>query len=330
MNDTPRSTYARAGETWTTRQRVKNDVIYATARMTLFLAQRSPAWALRGLGCVAAWVARFLPSLRRQALANLGRAFPAAGDAERRRLWAENTRTLGRHLVDALLQTAGRAPIYYEVVLPADALDCLRNAGAPGRGVLFVSAHLGPWEQVARALAAADLDFMTVAREPYDTRFRRVYDALRTRHGVRMLYRGDAYAGIKMMRALGRGALLGMPSDLATRGPSIPARLFGHGVLAPVGVARLALRAGSAVVVGTVDGRAAPRYDDRGRRVLPVTVTRVSDLPEDATPAAEANLTQALLDALEARICGYPEGWLWMHPRFAQGSLPEIPPKQGT
>jgi Kdo2-lipid IVA lauroyltransferase/acyltransferase len=337
MNAGAQSPHARTGETWTTWQRRKNDVLFVAASAALSAAQRAPAALLQLLGFSVAQGTRLLAwPLRRRALANLGIAFPGLLPHQRRRLWKDNTRTLARHLVDAILQLGGRAPIYFDVHLTDEAKACLQAAREGGQGVLFVSAHLGPWEQVARALAAADIGFLTVAREPYDRRFRWVYEALRAQHGVRMLYRGDPGAGIQMMRCLRRGAVLGMPADLATRGPSLPAKFFGHPVLAPSGVARLSLRAGCAVVVGTVDGSGPAQYDDRGRRVLPITATRVELPPSALDPKseksadAEARLTQRLLDSLAARIATYPSGWLWMHPRFCRASSVLEPEKQGT
>lgn len=334
MNAGVNAPHARTGETWTAWQRRKNDVLFVAASSALAAARRAPTALLRLLGVGIAQGTRLLAwPLRRQALANLNIAFPGLQADERRKLWKENTRTLARHLVDAVLQLAGRAPLYFDVQLTEEARSCIEAARDGGQGVLFISAHLGPWEQVARALAAADIGFVTVAREPYDRRFRRVYEALREQHGVRMLYRGDPGAGIKMMRHLRRGAVLGMPADLATRGPSLPATFFGHPVLAPSGVARLALRARCAVVVGTVDGSGPAQYDAHGRRVLPITVTR---LPEPAAPKghgsadAEVHLTQCFLDSLAARIAAYPAGWLWMHPRFCRASPDSEPQKQGT
>ena len=53
------------------------------------------------------------------------------------------------------------------------------QARREGRGVLFPSAHLGPWERVAPSLVACGVPLVTLARESYDPRFSRLYERLR-------------------------------------------------------------------------------------------------------------------------------------------------------
>ena len=65
------------------------------------------------------------------------------------------------------------------------ALDTLRDALAEGRGMVFSSAHLGPWERVAASLVAAGLPLTAVAREAYDPRLTSIYDRLRGGRGSR-------------------------------------------------------------------------------------------------------------------------------------------------
>jgi lauroyl/myristoyl acyltransferase len=77
-----------------------------------------------------------------------------------------------------------------------------------------------------------------------------------------------------------------------------------------VGPARLALRTGAPVVVGTP----APN-DDAGIQV------RVARLPtSDLAPneAGVAELCQRVADALSDRIGALPTHWPWMHPSFRQ------------
>ena len=116
---------------------------------------------------------------------------------------------LGEHLGDAVAMLASARLVPIELDPCARAI--LEEARAEGRGVVFVSAHLGPWERVAGSLVAAGFPLTTIAREAYDPRLTALYDALRGPLGVRVVYRGAQSAAMGIVRALKRGDLLGVP-----------------------------------------------------------------------------------------------------------------------
>jgi KDO2-lipid IV(A) lauroyltransferase len=288
---------------WTRPQRAKNDAIYFAVRATLACCALLPAAALRALGRGLGRAAYlFFSRARRTALANLALARPDLTDDARRALARRAFVTLGAHLGDAVAMLRGHDP----APLAWDDADraVLDEARAEGRGVLFASAHLGPWERVAATLVAAGVPLVTLAREAYDPRLTRIYDRLRAPRGVRAIYRGRAGSAARIVRALRGGAVLGMPMDLASRVPSIDAPFLGHAARTAVGPARIALRAGVPVVVGTY----AP--GDR------VTMTRIPTADLAPGAAGERALTARINEALSARILAAPEAWVWMHERF--------------
>jgi len=181
----------------------------------------------------------------------------------------------------------------------------LAEALREGRGVLFVSAHLGPWERVAQTLVASGFPLTTVARESYDPRLTALYDRLRGSKGVASIYRGAAGAPLRMLRTLRSGGLLAMLMDLRSRVPSIEVPFLGAPAATPVGPARMACRTGAAIVVGT----AAPSPDGPQ---LTVTRLTIDDL------ASEADVTACINDELSKRILAMPEQWVWMHPRWSE------------
>jgi lauroyl/myristoyl acyltransferase len=99
--------------------------------------------------------------------------------------------------------------------------------------------------------------------------------------------------------------------DLRSRVPSIDAPFLGSPAPTAVGPARIALRTGAAVVVGTVARvKNATRPEE-----LEITMTRI-DIPPKTSGDAEQALTLALNSELSRRILAFPEGWVWMHPRW--------------
>lgn len=310
----------REGGRWSLAQRAKNDVLYLLAASAVALTSRLPSPLLRALGRglgTLAW--HTVRSARAIALRNHTRVFPSLAEAARRAELHAVYRALGEHLGDTVALLAPRRQLPTLPFLPG-AREVLDAAIAEGRGVLFASAHLGPWERVAGSLVASGVPITVVAREAYDPRLTRLYERLRDRRGVRTVYRGAAGAGIALVRVLRRGEVLGIPMDLASRVPSVDAPLLGHPAPTPVGPARIALRTGAAVVVGT----AAPRPAGHGGKVpeAPIDATvgievrriRTDDLAPDAD--GERALTARINAELGARILALPHGWVWMHDRW--------------
>ncbi|MFX8535407.1 hypothetical protein ABTM11_20295, partial [Acinetobacter baumannii] len=88
-----------------------------------------------------------------------------------------------------------------------------REALRGGRGVVFITAHLGPWERMAAVLVEAGFPVATVARESYDPRYTALYERLRAPRGVRSIYRGAPGAGRAIARELARGGAVGFLVD---------------------------------------------------------------------------------------------------------------------
>jgi KDO2-lipid IV(A) lauroyltransferase len=312
----------REGGRWTLTQRAKNGALWLVVSAAVGTLGRLPPRVLRRAGVALGRLAHLvLPSARRLAERNVALALPELDREARRALVARTYRTLGGYLGDAVAMLDPRRPVD-PLPFAGDARDVLDAAIAEGRGVLFASAHLGPWERVAATLVQCGLPFTAVAREAYDPRLTRLYDRLRGGRGLATIYRGAPGAGAALLRALRRGHVLGIPMDLASRVPSIEVPFLGHAARTPVGPARLALRTGAAVVVGVP----APTGGAPGD--LAIAVTRIPTRDLEATADGERILTTRINDAISSRIRALPEGWVWMHPRW--GPAQKTLEKPGT
>ncbi|HTQ48063.1 MAG TPA: lysophospholipid acyltransferase family protein [Polyangiaceae bacterium] len=297
----------REGGSWSAMQRTKNTAIWLLASAALAAARPLPPSVLRAIGRGLGLAAhRLAGRARRTALDNVSLALPHLDDRERRDLVERCFATLGTLLGEtvAMMRPGAIDPLPFA----PGALATFDGARAAGRGVLFVSAHLGPWERVAASLVAAGIPLVAIARESYDPRLSRIYERLRGRHGVDVIWRSRPGASARILRALRGGRVLGVPMDLRSRVSSCDAPFLGHPAPTPVGPARIALRTRSPVLVGTV----AP--DALG--ALQVTVSRIetSDVPADAHGAIE--LTRRINLELSSRILALPHAWVWMHDRW--------------
>jgi KDO2-lipid IV(A) lauroyltransferase len=300
----------REGGRWTLAQRAKNGVLWWLASLAIGTLGRLPPRALRCAGVALGRLAhRIVPGARLVAERNVALAFPELDRRARRDLVARTYRTLGAHLGDAvsMLDARRATPL---LPFACGARETLDRALAAKRGVVFASAHLGPWERVAATLVASDVPFVAVAREAYDPRLTRLYDRLRGGRGLATIYRGSPGAAARLLRTLRRGDVLGIPMDLASRVPSVEVPFLGIAAPTPVGPARLALRTGAAVVVGVPSPSAASPL------VLELSITPIFTGDLDTSAESERTLTTRINDVLSARIRAMPTEWVWMHPRW--------------
>jgi KDO2-lipid IV(A) lauroyltransferase len=183
--------------------------------------------------------------------------------------------------------------------VPPEAASLLAAALAEGRGAIVVSAHLGPFEVLAAAVAELGHRPAVVVRESYDPRLDQLVDAHRVRRGVTVIHRGRANAGVVMLRALRRGQPLGLLPDLPSRVRRLPVRLLGRIAELASGPARLAKLTGAPLLVATL-----VRPEGSGRHRL-----RVRRLAAGASDH-DAVLTQRIADELSAAISQSPLEWL--------------------
>lgn len=289
-------------------KRLKRFLRYLLVRGALALVGALPLRVARVLGAAFGWLAFFLArGERRKALKSLARAFPEHSDAQRYEL----ARSCFRHLGMAAFEVGATAAMDRELERwvrwgPEDR-GVLEAALARGKGVVFVSGHVGNWELLARRVARAGYPSQSIAKETTDPRLTALVGRFRAQGGVRSIWRGQEGAARAMLRALKAGEILGLLIDQDTRVQSVFVPFFGELAATPRAAADLALRTGAAVVVGFCQ-REGDDYRLWMEEVVP---------PGGADREAQAQaLTAVLSERIEAAIRRAPEQWVWMHQRW--------------
>ncbi|MBL0697425.1 lysophospholipid acyltransferase family protein [Comamonas sp. JC664] len=277
-------------------------------RGVLLLLQPLTLGVARSLGARLGALAYHLAGgERRKALKSLSVAFPEKSDAEREAV----AREAFRHLAAAALEVActGALDEALErlVAWPDADRQVLETALARGKGVVFVSGHVGNWELLARRVARAGYPSQSIAKETTDPRLTELVGQFRARGGVRSIWRGQEGAARAMLRALRGGEILGILIDQDTKVQSLFVPFFGQLAATPRAAADLALRTGASVVTGFC------HRDGEGYRL---TMEEVP-VPQDADrEAAALALTAALSTRIEDAIRRAPAQWVWMHQRW--------------
>ncbi len=303
-------------------KRLKRFLRYLLLRALLALVHPLPLgvgrWLGRRLGALAFLVAG---GERRKALKSLARAFPEKSDAERSAL----AKACFQHLCAAAFEVGCTAALDRQldtlVAWPEADRRVLEAALARGKGVVFVSGHVGNWELLARRVARAGYPSQSIAKETTDPRLTALVERFRARGGVRSIWRGQEGAARAMLRALKAGEILGLLIDQDTKVQSLFVPFFGALAATPRAAADLALRTGAAVVVGFCQREGAGYRMHMEELPLP---------PETDREAAALALTAALSERIEAAIRRAPEQWVWMHQRWKTRPAGEQAPALGS
>lgn len=298
------SRHGRSGEPWTRTQALKNDLIALAVRAGFRVADGLPeSWLLR-IGRFLGRVSRLvLPRAHAEAQA---RALSLMPETRARRVARLCFERAGEHLALCLLLR--RADIHASrwVRIPETSRDTLDQVLSRGRGLVFVSAHLGPFELLAATIAELGYQPSVVVRESYDPRLDEWVDAHRYLHGVGVIHRGDPGAGARILRALRAGRPVGFLPDLGGRVPSVTVSFVGRRVEFPIGPQRIAQRVGAPLVVGWLARNSA---DPNGPQ-FEIQIVEVD------TRGALGEVCERVALMLERAILGpTPEDWLWMAPQ---------------
>ena len=291
------------------RGKLQTDIEYAAVRVLLGALGALPLRASMRAGRLLGRLAYLLAGgLRRTGMRNLELAFPEMPEAERRATLRRSMEGLGRQL--GLFSHFPRlTPERLRDLVEYDGIEILHEAKRRGRGIVFLTAHLGSWEILSFAHSALHEPISFMVRRLDNRRVESLVDRIRTRFGNRSVDKKmAARTALKLLRG---GGILGVLADLNTQpneGVFVP--FFGLPACTTSGIAVLALRTEASVipVVAPWDEQKG-RYVFRGSPV--VELVRTGDHERDV----EAN-TARFAAAVEQQIRRYPDQWLWIHKRW--------------
>jgi len=199
--------------------------------------------------------------------------------------------------------------------LDAAARRILDEALAEKKGAIFVTGHVGNWEMLGQAIAAAGYPISTIAKPFYDPRVTRWLHEWRARHGLKIVWR-DQNSGKAILRALRSNQLMAflIDQDTKTAGDYVP--FFGRPAFTPTTPAALALRTGAPLIFSW-HHRRGKRHQITIERVI---FARTGDRQRDIVA-----LTALLTARLETVIRTVPEQWVWMHRRWRRSNRENSP-----
>src|SRR5580704_5853452 len=226
-----------------------------------------------------AWLVYLLHlRLRRVGMRNLAMALPEKSRSEHGRILRGEFASLGRQLAEVChfpeytRENVARVVVY-------DGFENFEQAFAEGKGVLFLTAHLGGWELSAFAHSLYGHPLRIVARPLDNVYLDRLVRGYRTMHGNTVVDKDDYLRGI--LSAMKAGQTVGILMDTNMTPPQgVFVDFFGVPACTASGLARIALRTGAAVVPGfTIWDRTLRKY--RLRFDPAVKLVRTGNLDAD-------------------------------------------------
>jgi len=281
---------------------------YALAWALLKFVGALPRFLARAAGISIAWLVYLLHGkLRRVGLRNLELAFPEKTRHERANILRGVFTSLGRQVAEVcLFPKYTRENVSKTVVY--EGFENFERALARGKGVLFLTAHLGAWELSAFAHSLYGYPLNIVMRpldNPYLDRLTRQY---RTMHGNKSVDKDFARGLIAAMR---KGETVGVLMDtnmIPSQGVFVD--FFGIQACTASGIARVALKTDAAVVPGfTIWDSVLKKY--RLRFDPAAKLIRTGNHEADVV----AN-TALFTKLIEDYVRRYPNQWLWVHRRW--------------
>jgi KDO2-lipid IV(A) lauroyltransferase len=291
---------------------------YAMVWALLKILGALPRGVARNLAVTAARVIYgLLPKLRKTAEFNLRLAFPEWDDQQRQATIRGMVRNLGWMAAEF-----ARLPRYtkenIEQVVILDGHENFLEGQRRGKGVLYLTGHIGAWElsSFAHALYGFPLHYM--ARPLDNFRADGLVNRYRCLSGNRPIFKNEsARVLLKILREAGTVGILADQNTMPEEGVFVD--FFGTPACTTAGLARVALHTDAAVVPGYAywdadSGKYRLRFEPA------VSLSRSGDSEYDVF----AN-TQKFAKLIEGIIRKHPEQWVWVHARWKTRPKGEAP-----
>jgi KDO2-lipid IV(A) lauroyltransferase len=248
------------------------------------------------------------PRLRKTAEFNLRLAFPEWTDAQRNDVIRKMVRCLGWMAVEfARFPRLTRDNIEELVIL--DGHENFLEGHRRGKGVLYLTGHIGAWElsSFAHALYGYPLHYM--ARPLDNKRLDALVNQYRCASGNKPIFKNEsARAMLKILKDAGTVGILADQNTLPAEGVFVD--FFGKLACTTTGLARVALHTEASVVPGYAYWDESIRKY-RLRFEPPVELMETGDTERDVLEN-----TRRFAKVIEEIIRKHPDQWVWVHKRW--------------
>lgn len=292
------------------RRKIRYAIVYRFVQFLIFISNNMPriAW-LKFCGFLGRLAYHFASETRHLTLRHLTLAFKEEKSEQEIKELAKRTfEYLGKNAGEMLRASASVDTMEdLNKFLVVHGYEHFEKAHAKGKGVIFLTLHLGAFDLQVTVMALRGLNPNIIGTPLKDERLNKLLWNYRNKHGAIAIERGrETFRMIKILKSAGSVALL---IDQDTKVKSRFVNFFGMPAATPVGATVLALKTGAAIV---------PTYiylgDDWKQHMHIMPQIDLTITGDDETDMVTN--TQLLAALNEQQIRQHPEQWVWMHERW--------------
>lgn len=290
-------------------QKLIRDIIYYFILIIYRLANLLPlrfCFALGGtLGVICYYL---LKTEKNRALTHLTLVYgKVKSTTEIRTIARENFKRLGINVMENICmeRIVSRLPENVTVT----GLENVEKALKKGRGLIWVTGHLGNWEIMPVYFSKVlNYPVSVIAAPLYDERLTEFIRKWRGRFGIETIIRGGLSSYRMIRDAFGKNRILGLLIDQDTRVPGLFVDFFGMKAWTPRGAVELALKFNAPIVTGFCRRKGIYSHEIN---IHNYNIENGNDYEDTILKN-----TQALTTIIEKEIASRPEDWVWMHRRW--------------
>lgn len=292
------------------KKRIKYTALYWFIRFLIFSSNLMPRklW-LSFCGNLGKLAYVFSRKQRELVITHLGLAF--ASEKTPREIFTLSKRVfeyLGRNAGDVIRSLRVRTLNDLNKFLVTHGIENYEQAHAKGKGVMFLTSHLGAFDLQITNMALRGLKPHIVGTALKDAKLNELLIEYRNAYGAVAIERGKE--SVKLFKVLKAGGSIAILIDQDIR--FLKGRFmdfFGMKAYTPIGATILALRTGAAVVPTFI------YLGDDGLQHMYI----LPEIPLVYTGDEEQDLiinTQNFTNITEQVVRKHPEQWVWMHQRW--------------
>lgn len=299
------------------RRKVRYGTIYRVVELVIFIASRLPrqTW-MSFCGSLGKLAHRMASQSRELAVKHLTLVYGKEKTAEEiRRMAKEVFEMLGRNAADVIRSFHEKDIAHYRQFLTVTGKEIAVEAMSRGKGLVFITAHIGSFELLALEVSAWDFQPYIVGEPLKDPRLNDMVVAHREKFGGHSVDRFKDT--LKIFKKLKSGAAVALLVDQDIKIKSCMTTFFGLPCATPVGGTVMAMKSKAPVIPIFIHMNPDSTHE----------IVVYPELPMDDTGNEEQDIatnTQRINDAIEREVRKYPTQWVWLHERWKTQAGEEI------
>jgi KDO2-lipid IV(A) lauroyltransferase len=291
------------------KRKVRYNLIYVLLHVMIFISglMSRAAW-LKFCGALGRLSSVFTANSRKRVVEHLTMVYGKEKTPEEIKALSNKVfKMLGMNAGDIIQSVNISSQEDFEKFRVINGLEHAEAAHKKGKGVIFLTAHIGPFEYIATELAFRGYKPLIVGTKLKDQRLNDLLASNRNKFGAQLVERGKDT--VKLVKNLKLGGTMIILIDQDTKVKSRFVNFLGYPCATPIGATIMALKTGAAVVPMFLHQREDYKIEINCYPELEMTVTG-----DDETDLIVN--TQKLSDVTEQEVRKYPEQWVWMHERW--------------